>query len=143
GPRRAARGSQDHDGEGVRAGVAGREGVVGRQGRGPVGAGEVDRAGVAADRAVVGVQGGDRDADGRAGGDGGGRGRDLEVRDRGRRGRQAYQVRDHLVGYRRAAAGDQVVIRPGRVRRARRVAAALAVAGGDVVEVGRRQLVDR
>ena len=47
--------------EGVDAGVAGGEGVVGRQDRLGVAAGEVDRAGVAGGDVAVSVKGRDRD----------------------------------------------------------------------------------
>ena len=75
-------------GEGVHPGVAGREGVVGRQDRLAVAAGEVDRAGVTGGRVAEGVLGRDRDVvrrPGRASGSGsprpraGGGGRALTV----------------------------------------------------------------
>ena len=54
-------GGADRDGERVRAGVGGGEGVVGREDRGRVGAGEVDGAGVGRAHVVGRVQGGDGD----------------------------------------------------------------------------------
>ena len=54
-------GRLERDREGMRARVAGGEGVVGRQDGLAVAAGEVDRAGVAGGHVAVGVVGGDGD----------------------------------------------------------------------------------
>src|SRR5262249_42595161 len=57
GGQRLVAGRPQGDGEGVQPAIAGREGVVGRQGGGRVGARDVDRAGVVGDQVVVGVAG--------------------------------------------------------------------------------------
>jgi len=77
---RLAAGSLENDpGEGVHAGVGGREGIVtGQDGR-RIGTREVHRTQVTRQRVVIGVLGGDRDAERRAGGCRGRR-RDLQVR---------------------------------------------------------------
>ena len=64
----AAGGLKDKPGEGVHAGVGGREGIVGRQDSRQIGTGEVDRTQVTGQCVVIGVLGGEGDAEGRAGG---------------------------------------------------------------------------
>src|SRR5438132_2783066 len=92
----------------------------------------MDRAGVARDRLVVLVESGDGNTKGRARG-AAGRGTDREMGD----GSSPNKIGDDFVGERRASAGDQVVVRPGRKDRAARTLAA-----GDVVVIACRKLVE-